>query len=133
LSLALPDATCVAGIDWAAAEYAVCVMDGSGNIVASFTIRHNADGLDRLTRRRPGSVSRGKRPWSGSSARLIGVLLEAGHRVVQVKPSAIKGWPESEVLSGAKSNAEDAAVIAEYLRLRHHLWVPKTYATRRYS
>jgi hypothetical protein len=36
--------------------------------------------------------------------------------VVPVKSNAIKAWRESDVLS----NAGDAAVIAEYLRLRHH-------------
>jgi transposase len=122
LSLALPDATFVAGIDWAAAEHAVCVMDESGKVVASFTICHDADGLRRLTRRlaafgEPGSIPVGiERP----SGRLVDVLLEAGHPVVPVKPNAIKAWRESEVLSGAKSDAADAAVIAEYLRLRHH-------------
>ena len=37
-----------------------------------------------------------------------------------VKPNAIKAWRDGEVLSGAKSDAGDAAVIAEYLRLRQH-------------
>ncbi len=36
------------------------------------------------------------------------------------KPNAIKTWRDGEVLSGAKSDAGDAAVIAEYLRLRAH-------------
>jgi Transposase/WD domain, G-beta repeat len=109
LSLALPDATFVAGIDWAAAEHAVCVMDESGKVVASFTICHDADGLRRLTRRlaafgEPGSIPVGiERP----SGRLVDVLLEAGHPVVPVKPNAIKAWRESEVLSGAKSDAAD--------------------------
>jgi transposase len=40
--------------------------------------------------------------------------------VVPVKPNAIKTWRDGEVLSGAKSDAGDAAVIAEYLRLRAH-------------
>ena len=48
------------------------------------------------------------------------LLLEAGHPVVPVKPNAIKTWRDGEVLSGAKSDAGDAAVIAEYLRLRQH-------------
>jgi transposase len=39
---------------------------------------------------------------------------------VPVKPNAIKTWRESEVASGAKSDAGDALVIAEYLRLRQH-------------
>ena len=54
------------------------------------------------------------------NGRLVDLLLEAGHPVVPVSPNAIKTWREGEVLSGAKSDAGDAAVIAEYLRLRQH-------------
>jgi transposase len=54
----------------------------------------------------------------------VDLLLEAGHPVVPVKPNAIKAWRDGEVLSGAKSDAGDAAVIAEYLRLRYHRLAP---------
>ena len=54
------------------------------------------------------------------NGRLVDLLLEAGHPVVPVSPNAIKAWRDGEVLSGAKSDAGDAAVIAEYLRLRAH-------------
>jgi len=37
-----------------------------------------------------------------------------------VSPNAIKTWRDGEVVSGAKSDAGDALVIAEYLRLRQH-------------
>ena len=43
-----------------------------------------------------------------------------------VSPNAIKTWRDGEVLSGAKSDAGDAAVIAEYLRLRAHRLHPAT-------
>jgi len=58
------------------------------------------------------------------SGRLVDLLLEAGHPVVPVSPNAIKTWREGEVLSGAKSDAGDAAVIAGYLRLRYHRLAP---------
>lgn len=54
------------------------------------------------------------------NGRLVDLLLEAGHPVIPVSPNAIKTWREGEVVSGAKSDAGDAIVIAEYLRLRHH-------------
>jgi transposase len=54
------------------------------------------------------------------NGRLVDLLLEAGHPVAPVKPNAIKTWREGEVLSGAKSDAGDAAVIAEYPRPRQH-------------
>jgi transposase len=131
VSLALPEALFFTGIDWAAATHAVCVMDAAGKITAEFTIAHSADGITQLIRRLA---------WYGTPAaipvaierpngRLVDLLLEAGHPVVPVSPNAIKTWREGEVLSGAKSDAGDAAVIAEYLRLRcHRLQVAVPYS-----
>jgi transposase len=110
------------GIDWAAATHAVCVQDATGRRVAAFTVEHTAQGLATLVARlarlgEPGSMPVAiERP----DGRLVDALLEAGHPVVPVKPNAIKTWRDGEVLSGAKSDAGDAEVIAEYLRLRHH-------------
>jgi transposase len=122
VSLALPEALFFTGIDWAAETHAVCVMDAGGKIAAEFTIEHSADGIALLTGRlarygAPGGIPVAiERP----NGRLVDLLLEAGHPVVPVSPNAIKTWREGEVLSGAKSDAGDAAVIAEYLRLRQH-------------
>jgi transposase len=100
----------------------VCVLDHAGKQLAAFTIEHSADGIASLIRKLarygdPADVQIGiERP----NGRLVDLLLEAGHPVVPVSPNAIKTWREGEVLSGAKSDAGDAAVIAEYLRLRNH-------------
>jgi transposase len=120
VSLALPDALFFTGIDWAAETHAVCVMDAGGKIVAGFTIEHSADGIATLVRRLARHGAPGGLPVAieRPNGRLVDLLLEAGHPVVPVKPNAIKTWRDGEVLSGAKSDAGDAAVIAEYLRLR---------------
>ena len=122
MSLALGEALFFVGIDWAAAEHAVCVMDESGKIVSEFVIKHSADGIAQLVRRlvKYGDPERVPIAIERPNGRLVDLLLEAGHAVVAVKPNAIKTWREGEVLSGAKSDAGDAAVIAEYLRLRQH-------------
>ncbi len=117
------------GIDWAAETHAVCLLDATGRIRAQFTIGHTAAGFADLLRRLarltgdPAEVAVGiERP----DGRLVDVLLEAGYPVVPVSPNAIKTWRDGEVLSGAKSDAGDAAVIAEYLRLRAHRLQPAT-------
>ena len=122
MSLALPEALFFTGIDWAAETHAVCVMDAGGTIVAGFTIEHSADGIALLTGRLARYGTPGSMPVAieRPNGRLVDLLLEAGHPVVPVSPNAIKTWREGEVLSGAKSDAGDAAVIAEYLRLRQH-------------
>jgi transposase len=126
LPLTLPEAQVFAGIDWAAEVHAVCVINAAGKITAQFTVAHSADGIAMLVRRLakfgdPADVPVAiERP----DGRLVDLLLEAGHPVVPVKPNAIKAWRDGEVLSGAKSDAGDAAVIAEYLRLRYHRLAP---------
>lgn len=126
MPLALPEAQVFTGIDWAAATHAVCVMNAAGTIVAEFTAGHSADGIAALVRRlaRFGDPANLPVAIERPDGRLVDLLLEAGHPVVPVKPNAIKAWREGEVLSGAKSDAGDAAVIAEYLRLRYHRLAP---------
>jgi transposase len=130
----LPECRFYVGIDWAAETHAVCVLDTAGKIRAEFTIAHTADGFAELLRRL-GALAPDRvevpvgieRP----DGRLVDALLEAGHPVVPVSPNAIKTWRDGEVLSGAKSDAGDAAVIAEYLRLRAHRLRPATpYSTQ---
>jgi transposase len=122
LSLNVVGALFFVGIDWAAAVHAVCVLDATGLRVAAFTVEHTATGLAELARRlaRLGHPQTMPVAIERPDGRLVDALLEAGHPVVPVKPNAIKTWRDGEVLSGAKSDAGDAAVIAEYLRLRHH-------------
>ena len=122
MSLALPPAEFFVGVDWAAEVHAVCVINIEGKVLSQFTVKHSADGIALLVHRlakfgEPIDIPIGiERP----DGRLVDLLLEAGHPVVPVSPNAIKTWREGEVLSGAKSDAADAAVIAEYLRLRRH-------------
>jgi len=112
------------GIDWAATEHAVCVLDRDGRKAAAFTIDHTAAGFNRLAVRLSKLAQPEQMPVAieRPDGRLVDALLAAGHPVLPVKPNAIKTWREAEVVSGAKSDPGDAHVIADYLRVRfHHL------------
>jgi transposase len=108
------------GIDWAAASHAVCVLDDAGRRVTAFSIEHSAAGFTSLVRRlsRLASVDKIAVAIERPDGRLVDTLLEAGFAVIPVSPNAIKTWRESEAGSGAKSDAGDAYVIADYLRCR---------------
>src|SRR6266545_761664 len=110
------------GIDWASERHAVCVLDDAGTTISTFQITHSADGLEQLVSRlgRLGDPAGLPVAIERPDGRLVDRLLEAGHPVVPVQSNAIKAWRDAEVLSGAKSDPGDAAVIAEYLRLRQH-------------
>lgn len=132
MSLNVVGALFFVGIDWAAAVHAVCVLDATGRKVAAFTVEHSAAGLAHLVRRLAGLGEPETMPVAieRPDGRLVDVLLEAGHPVVPVKPHAIKTWRESETGSGAKSDAGDAEVIADYLRCRQRrLSVAVPYST----
>jgi transposase len=110
------------GIDWASQTHAVCVLDDAGTKHANFQVGHTADGLDQLIARlgRLGDPATLPVAIERPDGRLVDRLLEAGHPVVAVQPNAIKAWRDAEILSGAKNDPGDAALIAEYLRLRRH-------------
>ncbi|WP_410625011.1 IS110 family transposase, partial [Amycolatopsis sp. cmx-8-4] len=110
------------GIDWAATEHAVCVLDQTGRKISAFTIDHTAAGFSRLATRLGKLAQPEQIPVAieRPDGRLLDTLLEAGYPVLPVKPTAIKSWREAEVLSGAKSDPGDAHVIADYLRVRIH-------------
>src|SRR5215469_7520113 len=47
---ALPGAL-FAGIDWASADHAVCIVDAAGEVVSRFAVAHTAEGLRTLVQR----------------------------------------------------------------------------------
>jgi transposase len=110
-----------AGVDWAAEEHAVSVLDDAADRSHRTAIRHTAEGFDRLVAwlGRLGDPADLPVAIERPDGRLVDRLLEAGHPVVPVKTNAIKAWRESETISGAKSDPGDADVIADYLRVRH--------------
>jgi transposase len=110
------------GIDWASEHHAVCVVDDAGTKATAFVIAHTAEGFDQLVARlrRYGDPTTLPVAIERPDGRLVDRLLEAGHPVVAVQPNAINAWRNAEILSGAKHDPGDAALIAEYLRLRQH-------------
>ena len=109
------------GVDWAAEEHAVTLLDAAAEKLHRITIQHTAEGFARLVAwlGRFGDPAELPVAIERPDGRLVDRLLEAGHPVVPVKTNAIKAWRESETISGAKSDPGDADVIADYLRVRH--------------
>jgi transposase len=109
----------------------VCVLDDAGTKATAFAVAHTADGFDQLVARlrRYGDPAGLPVAIERPDGRLVDRLLEAGHPVVPVQPNAIKAWRDAEVLSGAKNDPSDAALIAEYLRVLAS-FSPETRALR---
>ena len=109
------------GIDWASRDHAVCAIDQDGHQLVRFAVDHDQDGLDRLVKKlaRLGPVLDTQVGIERADGVLVDRLLEAGHQVIPVRPAAIKAFRVAETPSGAMSDAGDAKVIAEYVRVRH--------------
>ncbi|WP_405148429.1 IS110 family transposase [Sphaerisporangium sp. NBC_01403] len=90
--------------------------------MARFSIKHSAEGIAQLIRRlaKYGDPELVPIVIEGSNGRLVDLLLEARHAVVPASPNAIKTWRGRAGTVGRQVRCRDAAVIAEYLRLRHH-------------
>ncbi|WP_433204613.1 IS110 family transposase [Nocardia sp. CA-107356] len=86
------------GIDWAATEHAVCVVDQTGRKIAAFTIGHTAARFTRLAAwlDKLGHAERVPVAIERPDGRLVDAMLAAGHPVLPVKPTAIKTWRESD-------------------------------------
>ena len=78
----------------------------------------------------------GPRSWSGSrptGAPWVSALVAAGYQVYAINPMSVARYRERHSTSGAKSDAGDAHVLAEIVRLdrAHHRRSPATRADAR--
>lgn len=121
-----------AGVDWASAEHAVCVVDADGRIVEGRRYRHDERGIRALCGRllelevRLVAVER-------PDGLLIERLLDAGLRVIAIHPNQVAAMRPRYTAAGGKSDSFDAFVLAELARTDSHrfrLLVPDTDQTK---
>jgi transposase len=104
-----------AGIDWASADHAVCIVDAGGEVVSRFSVEHTAEGLRALVQRlaRAGvaevAIERGDGP-------VVDALLQAGVNVVVITPRQVKNLRSRYGSAGNKDDRFDAFVLADVLR-----------------
>ncbi len=112
---ARPQGGVTAGIDWASADHAVCVVDAAGKAAARFTVEHSAAGLAELVRRlrkagaAEAAIERGDGPVAGA-------LLDAGVTVVVITPNQVKNLRSRYGAAGNKDDRFGAYVLADVLR-----------------
>lgn len=104
-----------AGVDWASAEHAVCVVDGAGAVVDRFLVAHQAGELAMMCRRlgRRGVRRVGIERPDGP---VVDALMDAGLEVVVIASRQVKALRERYGSAGNKDDAFDAYVLADCLR-----------------
>jgi transposase len=112
-----------AGLDWASAEHAVCVIDERGQVVERLIVEHTAEGLakliealQRLSVGHPIPAVAIERP----SGLVVDTLVAAGVPIVPIHPNVVKASRPRYGSAGAKSDPGDAYLLADLLRTDGH-------------
>jgi transposase len=115
-----------AGLDWGGTEHAVCVIDGSGTVVARFQLRHDAAGLNELLARLRKIAPAAELPIAieRPSGLIVDTLVEVGHPVIPIHPNVLKACRPRYRAAGGKSDPGDAYMLADILRTDGHRFRP---------
>lgn len=110
------------GVDWADREHVIWVGDEAGAKVAELTVPHTAEGLSEFGRWLYECREAGIELWAAiekPEGRVVEFLLDHGVVVYPINPKALDRARDRFRMSGAKSDAFDAWVLAEFLRTDH--------------
>jgi transposase len=111
------------GLDWAEDHHDVAVMDEGGQVV---TARRVAEGLAGLTALHELLATHGEDlaevvvGTETDRGLFVGALVAAGYQVYAVNPLAVSRYRDRHSVSGAKSDAGDAKVLADLVRTDRH-------------
>lgn len=111
------------GDDWAEDHHDVHVMDAAGNRLAARRLPEGLTGVSRLHgllaehAEEPGQVVVGIETDRGL---WVHALLAAGYQVYAINPLAAARYRDRHQMSGAKSDAGDAKVLADLVRTDRH-------------
>lgn len=115
------------GIDWAESHHDVALVDSDGKVVARQRIRAGSDGFTALLSL---IAEHGGNPQSTpigietEKNLLVVALSSAGFTVYPINPRAVARYRERHRQAGSKSDAGDAAVLANILRTDRHMHRP---------
>jgi len=110
------------GLDWAAKDHAVCVVDERGATIEKFSVGHTTKGMTELTERLRKHAAPGElrvaieRP----SGLVVDTLVDAGFVVVPIHPNAVKAARPRYSAAQGKTDLGDAYLLADLLRTDGH-------------
>ena len=111
------------GIDWSEQHHDIEVQRPDGNVLATARVADGLDGIGSLHALLadhaddPTEVVIGIETDRGL---LVGSLVAAGYEVFAVNPKSVDRYRDRHTLSGAKSDAGDAKVLADMVRTDRH-------------
>lgn len=110
------------GWDWGSTLHGVCLLDEGGATIKTWMVKHTEEDLSALFAELaqlgdpeliPVAIERGE-------GLVVGLIAGAGHPVLMVEPAAFKAARPRWGAAGAKSDAADAFMLADYARTDGH-------------
>lgn len=110
------------GWDWGSTRHGVCLIDNSGVVIKTWMVEHTEQALRVLFAElaqlgdpilTPVAIERGE-------GLVVGHIASAGHPVLMIEPAAFKAARPRWGSAGAKSDAADAFMLADYARTDGH-------------
>jgi transposase len=111
------------GVDWAEAHHEVCVLDGEGAVVARTRVVEGPDGLEKLHGLLARHVDEPDQVIVGietDRGLLVGSLVAAGYEIYAINPLSVARYRDRHGTSRAKSDAQDAKLLADIVRTDRH-------------
>ena len=108
------------GIDWASEEHQVCAVNAQGHKVFEEKVRHSGDGItqfvDRLLERVGGQADQLAVAMETPRGAIVEALIDRNVAAFSLNPIQLERFRDRYRVSGAKSDAIDAFVLANSLR-----------------
>jgi len=107
------------GVDWAEEHHDLCLLDEQGKMLGRAQVANSLEGVSRIHALvadhsdEPGEVVVGIETDRGLVVR---ALLAAGYQIYAINPLAVDRYRDRHSVSGAKSDAADAKVLADLVR-----------------
>lgn len=110
------------GLDWAAREHAVCVVDERGAVVARFTVAHTAAGMADLVARlgKIAPPAELRLAIERPTGLVVDTLVDAKFAVVPIHPNVVKSSRPRYSAAQGKTDPGDAYLLADLLRTDGH-------------
>ncbi len=114
------------GLDWGGASHAVCVVDGTGQVIVRLEARHDAAGLADMLARLKRIAPPAELPIAieRPSGLIVDALMAAGHPVIPIHSNVVKACRPRYRAAGGKSDPGDAYMLADILRTDGHRFRP---------
>ncbi|WP_235916818.1 IS110 family transposase, partial [Antrihabitans cavernicola] len=112
------------GIDWATAHHDVAIIDADGTLVSRRRVGNDAAGFAELLTMlaEAGDTAADPIPIAIETDRglLVAALRATGREIYPINPLAASRYRTRHAVSGAKSDATDALLLADILRTDRH-------------